>query len=88
MSYGGFDIPADQLYFIDYGSARILPAGPESGVRIYDYDEEGGKFIPTEDTDVMDPYAYDIYALGYTFERAIWVRHAPGSPHRGVDFLC
>lgn len=81
VSYGGFNIPADQIHFIDYGSARILPAGPGSGVKIYDYIEEGGKYRRTEATDVVDPYAYDIAALGYTFEHAFWVREASSSMH-------
>lgn len=73
VSYGGFDIPAGQVYFIDYGSARILPSGPVSGVKIYDYDEEGGKFQPPESTDALDPYAYEIFALGYTLKNAFYV---------------
>lgn len=80
VSYGGFDIPVDRVYFIDYGTARIMPSGPGSGARIYDYDEDGGKYTPTEATDAMDPYAYDILALGYTFENGFLVYQIP-APH-------
>lgn len=64
--HGGFDIPADSVYFIDYGSARILPAGPESGIKVRDWKERRGKVDPRDGTDNVDPYAYDVFMVVYT----------------------
>lgn len=65
-SYGGFHVPARGVYFIDFGSARVLPSGPGSGIVIHDWEEAGGKLPPPEGTGIVDPYAYDIFALGNT----------------------
>ena len=37
MNILGFNVPGDSIYFIDFEATRILPSGPGSGVRIYDY---------------------------------------------------
>lgn len=66
--HGGFDIPADSesVYFIDYGSAQILPAGPGSGIKVRDWKERRGKVDPRDGTDNVDPYAYDVFMVVYT----------------------
>ncbi|TCD63753.1 hypothetical protein EIP91_004968 [Steccherinum ochraceum] len=61
-----FNIEADALYYIDFGAARRLSAGPGSGVTISDYKKHGGHFRPPEGADNLDPYAYDVYCLGET----------------------
>ena len=71
---GSFNIPAGTMFYIDLGSTRVLPSGPRSGVRIRDFRFHGGKFIPPEGLDAVEPYAYDIFALGKTFIRFTTVR--------------
>lgn len=78
MSYHGFhhgqyDIAPGSIYYIDFGAARVLPSGPGSGVVITDWEENGGTWPPPEDTQMLDPYAYDMYSLGVTFDYAYWV---------------
>lgn len=66
-SSAGFNLPADVIYFIDFGSARMLPAGPDSGIVVADWKKRpSGKSPPPEGTDAVDPYAYDVYMLNYT----------------------
>ncbi|TCD63754.1 hypothetical protein EIP91_004969 [Steccherinum ochraceum] len=60
------DIEADALYYIDFGAARRLSAGPGSGVTISDYKKHGGHYRPPEGIENLDPYAYDVYCLGET----------------------
>lgn len=66
MDQGLFAIPEGVIYFIDFGSTRLLPSGPGSGIHIYDWSDAGGHYDPPEGKDVVDPYAYDIYSLGHT----------------------
>lgn len=54
-------------YFVDFGSARMLPAGPDSGIVVDDWKKRpSGKVPPPEGTDAVDPYGYDVYMLNYT----------------------
>ena len=62
-----FVVPARRVYFIDFGSSRQLASGPGSGVTIQDYAKSGGHFAPPEGDKLMDPYAYDVFAVGSTF---------------------
>lgn len=64
---GDFDISAGAMFYIDFGSTRVLPSGPGSGLRIHDFKFYGGKFMPPEGLDAVEPYAYDIFALSKTF---------------------
>lgn len=59
----GFDILPRSLYLIDLGSVRMLPSGPESGIKITDWDSRRGKLPPPEGKDIVDPYGYDVYML-------------------------
>ena len=68
---GQFDLPEWTLYFIDFGSSRRLSAGPGSGVVINDYWSGAGRWDPPEGVDNLDPYAYDIYALGVTVHQLL-----------------
>lgn len=63
---GSFKIAAKEVFFIDYGSSRQMPSGPGSGAVIHDYRTMGGHYPPPEGKDSLDPFAYDIYALGQT----------------------
>lgn len=65
---GIFKVPQGIVYFIDFGSARLLPSEPGTGIHIYDWSDAGGHYDPPEGEDVVDPYAYDIYSLGRTLE--------------------
>ena len=76
-SFRGSPIPKDSIYFIDFGAARILPGGPGSGVTISDYGSAPGSYRPPEGTNNLDPYAYDIYALGETLFWFVKVRMCP-----------
>lgn len=69
----GFNVPGDSVFFIDFGSARILPSGPGTGVRINDWDVARGTIPPPEGTEALDPYAYDVFALGAALENHIEV---------------
>lgn len=73
----GFDVPGDSAFFIDFGSARILPSGPGTGVRINDWDLARGTIPPPEGTEALDPYAYDVFALGTALEGNIEVGPLP-----------
>lgn len=75
----GFNVPGDSVFFIDFGAARILPSGPGTGVRINDWDMARGTMSPPESTEALDPYAYDIFALGAALEHNIEVRPLPAS---------
>ncbi|TCD67073.1 hypothetical protein EIP91_000586 [Steccherinum ochraceum] len=66
LNLRSFNIKADALYYIDFGAARRLPAGPGSGVTISDYKKHGGHYRPPEGVENLDPYAYDVYCLGET----------------------
>lgn len=65
---------AYQAFYIDFGSSRHMPSGPESGAVIHDYKRMGGHFPPPEGTDALDPYAYDIYSMGATILDVCTVR--------------
>lgn len=66
-SGAGFNLPADVIYFIYFGFARMLPSGPDSGIVVADWKKRpSGKAPPPEGTDAVDPYAYDVYMLNYT----------------------
>lgn len=52
----------------------MLPGGPGEGIRITDYAGEGGHYAPPEGVDSIDPYAYDIFALGETIRGICIVR--------------
>ena len=67
VTAGQFVVPARRVYFIDFGSSRQLASGPGSGVTIQDYAKSGGHFAPPEGDKLMDPYAYDVFAVGSTF---------------------
>ena len=71
---GQFDLPALTLYFIDFGSARHLESGPATGVVINDYTSGGGRWDPPEGIDDLDPYKYDIWALGHALEQILQVK--------------
>ena len=73
-SFQGTAVPQDSIFFIDFGAARILPGGPGSGVTISDFTSAPGTYPPPEGTDRLDPYAYDIYALGETLNWFVKVR--------------
>lgn len=62
------------LYYIDFGAARQLSAGPGSGVTISDYRGWGGHYEPPEGVVDLDPYAYDVYCLGETLYNICQVR--------------
>lgn len=64
---GGFDVPAGALFFINVGSTRVLSSGPGTSVRIHDFKFYGGVYMPPEGLDVVEPYAYDIFAIAETF---------------------
>ena len=72
---GQFDLPALTLYFIDFGSARHLESGPGTDVVINDYWSGGGHYEPPEGTDKVDPYKYDIWALGNTLYEILLVMY-------------
>ena len=55
-------------FFIDYGSSRQMPSGPGSGATIQDYMQMGGHYDPPEGTSNLDPFTYDIFALGETID--------------------
>lgn len=78
VSFEGLNIAMGKIFFIDFGSARILPAGPGSGVRIHDIREYGGKWEPSEGFDAVDPYSYDIDSLGVVLGRQFSVRRLRG----------
>ncbi|TCD67072.1 hypothetical protein EIP91_000585 [Steccherinum ochraceum] len=61
-----FKIDAHALYYIDFGAARRLSAGPGKGITISDYRKHGGHYRPPEGVEDLDPYAYDVYSLGET----------------------
>lgn len=69
----GFNVPGDSVFFIDFGSARILPSGPGTGVMINDWESGPGTTPPPEGKEVLDPYAYDVFALGTSLEGDIEV---------------
>lgn len=69
----GFDVPGDSVFFIDFGSARILPSGRGTGLRINDWDIGPGTTPPPEGKEALDPYAYDVFALGTTLKGNIEV---------------
>ena len=71
---GQFELPEWTLYFIDFGSSRLLPAGPGTGVVINDYWSGAGRWDPPEGVDDLDPYTYDIFALGVTVDQLLDVR--------------
>lgn len=61
--------PSATIYYIDFEATRVLPSGPGSGIRINDFfSAGGGKYIPPEGVDALDPYAYDIYSLGILYD--------------------
>lgn len=73
--------PSATIYYIDFEAARILPLGPGSGIRINDfYSAGGGKYIPPEGVDALDPYAYDIYCLGMLYDAIFGVSHSSRPP--------
>lgn len=59
---GNFKLVKHKLYFIDFGGSRRLPRGKT----IRDYKSNGGAWTPPEGFDNVDPYIYDIFALGCT----------------------
>ena len=63
---GPFKIAAKEVFFIDYGSSRQMSSGPGSGAVIHDYRTMGGHYPPPEGKDSLNPFAYDVYALGQT----------------------
>ena len=69
--------PSATIYYIDFEAARILPSGPGSGIRINDfYSAGGGKYIPPEGVDALDPYAYDVYCLGMLYDAIFGVSYS------------
>ncbi|TCD63761.1 hypothetical protein EIP91_004976 [Steccherinum ochraceum] len=98
FSFNSCDIKAGSLFYIDFGSARQLPAGPGSGVTLADGRVLGGHFKPPEGEEDLDPYAYDIYCLGGTLKSICqnvqnmapqmgWSIHFPLSLHCFIDVL-
>ena len=74
-------MPVGSVYFIDFGSARLLPSGPGTGVIIYDWAMNGGHYEPPEGRDAVDPYAYDIYSIGSAFKDMCSVSSGPYCQH-------
>lgn len=73
--------PSATIYYIDFEATRILPSGPGSDIRINDfYSAGGGKYIPPEGVDALDPYAYDIYSLGILYDAIFRVSSSFYSP--------
>lgn len=58
----------------------MLPSGPGSGIVIHDWEEAGGKLPPPEGTGIVDPYAYDIFALGNTLRGTCGVSTSASIP--------
>lgn len=78
--------PSATIYYIDFEATRILPSGPESGIRINDfYSAGGGKYIPPEGVDALDPYTYDIYCLGMLYDAIFRVSSPCDHSLRGAD---
>lgn len=82
LSQGDYSILAGTLYLLDYGAVRMLPSGPNTSVKIHDFRDAPGKQKPSEGTEAVDPYAYDIYMLGHTLREILAVRN---SVHRCHD---
>lgn len=83
----GFSVPGDSVFFIDFGSARILPSGPGTGLRINDWDLGPGTISPPEGKEALDPYAYDVFALGAALENHIEVG-PPSTSYNIIAELC
>lgn len=78
--WGQFHIIPFYPYFIDLGSSRHRASGPGSEAAIiHDYASAGGHYDPPEGLENVDPFAYDIYALGVCFEEICEV---------GAHFVC
>lgn len=66
LSVGDFKLVKHRLYFIEFGSSCRLPRGQL--IDIHDFESKGAVCgLPAQDIDTVDPYAYDVYALGRTF---------------------
>lgn len=69
MDIRGFTIPIDSIYFIDFEATRILPSGPGTGVKIYDYEQKPAAAPhPPEGMGAVDPYAFDVFKVGCAFQ--------------------
>lgn len=65
MDIRGFTIPVNSIYFIDFEATRILPSGPGTGVKIYDYEQKPAAAPhPPEGMGAVDPYAFDVFKVG------------------------
>ncbi|OCH88983.1 hypothetical protein OBBRIDRAFT_47167 [Obba rivulosa] len=64
--FPSFNIIRGRYYLIDFGSSRSFPKGPGEGLLIDDWSAYPGHFDPPEGTEMVDPYAYDVYSLGET----------------------
>ncbi|OBZ65098.1 hypothetical protein A0H81_14901 [Grifola frondosa] len=60
IGFGLLKAMPGRFYFIDFGSAHLLPGGPGGGLVITDYKTYGGHYDPPESEDRVDPYAYDV----------------------------
>lgn len=78
--------PSATIYYIDFEATRIFPSGPGTGIRINDfYSAGGGKYIPPEGVDALDPYAYDVYCLGVLYDAIFRVSSSRDHSLRGAD---
>ena len=85
---GGFDISAGAIFYIDVGSTRVLPSGPGTGIRIRDFRYYGGKYMPPEGLDAVEPYAYDVFAMTQTFSYLTAVSPRTSVPPSSLTGCC
>ncbi len=83
----------DKIYLIDFGGAKILELGPGHQPAIDLPESQIGK--PNPSMERFDPYAWDVYCVGMTFNMLTQVRfldvlrsYADRSCHIMCDSLC
>ncbi|OBZ65102.1 Beta-hexosaminidase 2 [Grifola frondosa] len=89
IGFGLLRATPGRFYFIDFGSAHLLPTGPGCGLVITDYKTAGGHYEPPEGEDSIDPYAYDVFAVGETVRQICELKKQDGMsvPSALLDYI-
>ena len=76
---GDLAVQEGRAYFIDFGISKRFPplSGFTNGTTTTPFEEGLGHYPPPEGIEAVNPYAYDMYCMGWVIRHISWVRTFP-----------